>query len=58
MLVPDQSQIGLVNESRGIQGVTGGFGSHASGGEFPQLVVDEREQFSRGLTVTGLCGFE
>ena len=35
-----------------------GFGGHASGREFPQLVVDEREQGVCGLPVTGRDSFE
>ena len=42
--IPDQLQVGFVNEGGGIEGAAGGFGRHARGGEIPQFVLDEREQ--------------
>jgi len=57
-LVADQPQVGFVDEGGGVEGVAGGFGSHAYGGEFPQFVIEEREQICGGLAVTLLNGFE
>jgi len=57
-LVADEPQVRLVDEGGGVQGVAGGLGGHAYGGEGPQLVVHEWEQIGRGLAVTGPCGFE
>jgi len=38
--------------------VAEGFGSHACGGEFPQFVVDEREQVGGGFAITSCDGVE
>jgi hypothetical protein len=58
VLIADQSQIRFVNEGSGIECVAGCFGGHTSSGELPQLVVDERKQFIRGLMVAGLGDFK
>jgi len=58
LLVADQPQVRLVDECGGVEGVIGGFGGHAGGGEPPQLVVHEREQVSGGTTITGRGCFE
>ncbi len=49
----DQPEVRLVNESRGLQSLVGRLRRHADGREFPEFVVDERQQIARGLTVTG-----
>ena len=54
----DQPEVRLVNQGGGLEGVVGGLGGHARGGELPQLVVDEREQVGGGLAVTGRGGVE
>ncbi len=51
--VPDQSQVRLVHEGGGVEGVAGSFRRHAHGRELPQLVVDEREQVGGSPTVAG-----
>ena len=43
LLVADQPQVRLVDEGGGDEGVAGGFGGHARGGQLPQLVVHERQ---------------
>ncbi len=58
LLIPDQPQVGFVNEGGGVEGVAGSFGRHARGGELPQLIVDERQQLGRGLAVAGLGGIQ
>jgi hypothetical protein len=52
VLIPDQPQVRLVDEGGGVEGLAGGFGGHACGGELPQLVVDERQEVG-GLSVAG-----
>ena len=42
VLTRDEPHIGLVNESGGLERLTGFLGSHPRGGELPQLVVHER----------------
>ena len=42
LLISDQPQVGFVNQRGGVEGVAGGFGGHARGGELPELIVDER----------------
>ena len=54
----DEPQVRLVDQGGGVEGVAGGFGGHARGGELPQLVVDEREQVGGGLAVAGRGGVE
>ena len=51
-LVADQPQVRLVNEGGSIEGLARGFGRPARGGEFPQLVVHEREQIVGSLAVS------
>ena len=58
LLIADQPQVGFVNQRGGVEGVAGGFGGHARGGELPELIVDERQQLSGGLAVAGRGGFE
>ena len=57
-LISDEPQVGFVNQRGGVEGVAGGFGGHARGGELPELIVDERQQLSSGAAVAGLGGFE
>ncbi len=58
VLVPDQTQVRLVNQRRAIKGMAGGFSRHACGRELPQFVVDEWKQVSGSLAITGFGGFE
>src|SRR6185295_18998455 len=54
-LVPvlsDESQVRLVDQGRGLQRVVRGLGRHASGGELPQLVLDEWEELLGRVGVT------
>ncbi len=39
----EQPEIRLVNEGRGLKRLIGRLGGHSYGGEFPQLVVNERK---------------
>jgi hypothetical protein len=55
-LVPDESQVGLVNEGSGIEGISRSFGCHARDRELPQLVVNEREQVGCGSAVASREG--
>jgi hypothetical protein len=54
----DESQVRLVDECGGVQGVVWSFGGHAGRGEFPQFVVDQREQLRGGLTVATVRCFQ
>ena len=45
----DQPEVGLVDEGGRLEGVAGGLPVEPGGGEVPELVVDEREQFGGGL---------
>ncbi len=49
----DEAKIRLVNEGGGVERFTGSLFGHACGREFPQLVMDEREQLRGGLGVAG-----
>jgi hypothetical protein len=53
-----ESEVRLVHESRGLQGVPRLLLGHACGGEFAQLVVEEREQVGGRLAVTGRRGVQ
>ena len=54
--VADKTQIGLVHERRGAEGLPGGLRRHFRGGQLPQLVVDQRQQVGGGLAVAVLGG--
>ena len=54
----DQSEIRFMDEGCGLKCLIGGLVRHPSSGEFPQLVVDEREQLGRGVRIAGLHGSE
>jgi hypothetical protein len=56
--IPDQRQVGVVNEGGGIEGAAGGFGRHARGGEPVQFVIDKREQLRGTLTASFRNGFD
>ena len=58
MLVADQPQVRLVDQGGGVEGVAGGLGRHARGGERPQFVVDERQEVGGGLAVAGRGSIE
>jgi len=47
LAVTDQAEIGLVDQSRGLERVARPFVLHALLRDGPELVVDEREQFRR-----------
>jgi hypothetical protein len=48
----------LVDRGGGIERVARGFGGNLGGRELPQFVIDEREQFRRGLSVSPFNGFD
>ncbi len=58
MLIPDQPQVSLMDQGGGVEGVPGTLRGHPRGREFPQFVVDEREQVGRRLAVAGRRGGE
>ena len=58
VLIPDQPQVGFVDQSGRVEGVADDFGGHFHRGQLSQLVVEEREQFRGGLTVAVLGSFE
>jgi hypothetical protein len=58
LLIADQSEVGLVDQGSGLQGVIRSLLRHACGREFPQLVVNKRQEFGGSLAVTGRGGFE
>ena len=51
------AEAGIV-QAQVVEGVAGRFLGHARGCQFPQLVVDEREQIRGGLAVTSRGGIE
>jgi hypothetical protein len=57
-LVPNQSQVGLVDKGGGVEGVPRSLGGHLRCGKLPQFVVHEGEQFCGGPAVSLLGGFE
>jgi hypothetical protein len=57
-LVSDQARLSFVNQGDGAEGLPGGFGRHACGGELPPFVVDERKKVGGGLVVATVRGFE
>jgi hypothetical protein len=58
VLVPDQAQVSLVDQGRGVEGVPGDLGGHFRGGESPQFVIDQGEQFRGGAAVSLVGGFD
>ncbi len=58
VLVPDQPQVGLMDQGGGVERVPGPLCGHPRGREFPQLLVDERKQVGRRLEVAVRCGGE
>ena len=51
-----QTQPGFVNEGSGLEGVTGGFIGHFCGSQFAEFLINQRQQFLRGLGVATLNG--
>jgi hypothetical protein len=58
LLVAYQTQVRLVDESSGVEGMVGGFARHPRSCEFAQFVVHKRKQISGGLSIAAVCGFE
>jgi len=58
MLIPDQTQIRLVDQGCGIERVTWLLRGHLRSRQHTQLVVDERQQVLGGLAVAAVRGFE
>jgi hypothetical protein len=56
--IPEQLQVGFVNEGGGIEGAVEGFGRHLRGGELPQFDMDEQEQLRGTLTASFPNGFD
>src|SRR5262249_17677774 len=46
-----ESQVSFVNESGGLQRVTGSFGSEVAIGDLAQILVDDRYQLFQGVPV-------
>ena len=57
-LRPGQTQVRLMDQGGRVEGVAGVLGRHPRGGEFPQLVVDEREQVGGGPAISGCRGLQ
>jgi len=55
---PCQLQPRFMNQGGGLQGLPGSLTGHPGSGEFAKLLVNEREQFIRGLGVALLDGLE
>jgi hypothetical protein len=55
-LLVDQSLVGLVHLRRGVQRLAGPLLRQLLGGEFAQLVVDQRQQLLPSFGVAGLDG--
>ena len=58
VLVADETQVRLVDQGGGVQGVPGILRGHPRGSELPQLVVDQRQQLLGRLAVALLDGRE
>ena len=58
LLIADEPEVCLVDQRSGIECLAGGFGEHFRGGEFPQFVIDEREEVGSGSAITGLGSFD
>ncbi len=58
VLVRNQSKVGLVDQSRGIQRMARGLGGHLGGGKPPQLVVDVLKELICRPAVTGGGGVQ
>lgn len=50
----DQTEPGFVDEGRGLESLTGRFLGEAGGGQFSQLLIDQREKFFRRASVAVL----
>ncbi len=50
-VISDEAGVGFVYESGGLESMIGAFEAHAMSGEFSQLFVNQRQQFSGGLPV-------
>ena len=57
-LTGHQTQVGLMNQGRGLQRLAGLLLSQILGCEFTQLVVDQRQQLLRGLRIALFDGEE
>jgi hypothetical protein len=57
-LVPGQAQPGLVDQGCGLEGLPQSLPSHFVRGQFPQFLIDQREQFIRSLRIAACVGFE
>ena len=55
---PDQPQVRLVDQRRGVEGVAGPLGGHPGGGELAQLVVHEREEVRGDRPIARIIGVE
>ena len=55
-LVADQSQVGLMDQGGGVEGVSGLLRGHPSGRELAQFGVYKWKQLGRGLAVAGRSG--
>ncbi len=53
ILRPQDAQVGLVHERRGVQRGRAGLAAQALGGELAQLGVDQRQELGRGLRIAG-----
>ena len=53
---PDQPDVSFVDESGGLEGLAGLLAGESLRRQFPQFIVDEREEFLGGLGVTPLDG--
>nr|UXE45605.1 hypothetical protein Hi04_10k_c5016_00014 [uncultured bacterium] len=58
ILPTDQSQVCLMHQGGGLQGVSGGFGGHADGGKLAKFVIDNRQQLRCRMAVATLSCFE
>ena len=53
-----KAQPGLVNEGGRLQSLARSFTGHFVGCQAPELVIDQRKQFLRGLRIATCLGFE
>jgi len=55
-LIPDKPQPGFVDESSGLERLSGGFVSHLARGEPAQFLIDQRQKLIGGFGIAGFNG--
>ncbi len=58
ILVANQSKSGFMDQRSGLKGMSGSLLGHFGGGQSPQLIIDQRQQFLGGLRIALLSRLE